>query len=42
MGDDVFNYLEFGIVNYDYMYIKGENKTDSYRSVIFFANPLSC
>ncbi|KRW99232.1 Insulin-like growth factor binding protein, N-terminal [Pseudocohnilembus persalinus] len=37
-----FQSLEFGVINQDFLWIKGDNTNDSYRSVIFFANPLDC
>ncbi|KRX09951.1 hypothetical protein PPERSA_05343 [Pseudocohnilembus persalinus] len=42
MGDRIFKYLEFGVINEDYMWIKCDGFNQSRKNVIFFANPLDC
>ncbi|KRX00100.1 hypothetical protein PPERSA_07207 [Pseudocohnilembus persalinus] len=42
VGDYFFYALEFGVINQNNLWIKGDNYIDDKKSVIFFANPLNC
>ncbi|KRX06538.1 Insulin-like growth factor binding protein, N-terminal [Pseudocohnilembus persalinus] len=42
VGINFFGSLEFGVINQDFVWVKGDNYNDSYKTVIFFANPLDC
>ncbi|KRX09956.1 hypothetical protein PPERSA_05348 [Pseudocohnilembus persalinus] len=42
VGNQFFRYLEFGVINQDFIWIKGEKENDNKKTLIFFANPLDC
>ncbi|KRX09959.1 Insulin-like growth factor binding protein, N-terminal [Pseudocohnilembus persalinus] len=43
VGNEFYIAMQFGVINSDIIWIKGDNKTGGdCRSVIFFANPLKC
>ncbi|KRX06543.1 Molybdenum cofactor biosynthesis, MoeB [Pseudocohnilembus persalinus] len=42
VGNYFFQGLEFGVINQDFLWVKGDNNNDSYKTVIFLANPLDC
>ncbi|KRX09935.1 Insulin-like growth factor binding protein, N-terminal [Pseudocohnilembus persalinus] len=42
VGSDFFKSLEFGIINEDFMWIKGDNQNQNDKTIIFFANPQDC
>ncbi|KRX06544.1 hypothetical protein PPERSA_10402 [Pseudocohnilembus persalinus] len=42
IGGYFFYALEFGVINQDFVWIKGDNDNDSYKTIIFLANPLDC
>ncbi|KRX09955.1 Insulin-like growth factor binding protein, N-terminal [Pseudocohnilembus persalinus] len=42
VGNNFFIALEFGVINQNFLWMKGDTQNDSYKSIIFFANPLDC
>ncbi|KRX09961.1 hypothetical protein PPERSA_05353 [Pseudocohnilembus persalinus] len=42
MGSQFFYALEFGVINQDFVWVKGDNQNDNRKTVIFFTNPLDC
>ncbi|KRX09944.1 Insulin-like growth factor binding protein, N-terminal [Pseudocohnilembus persalinus] len=42
MGIEFFYALEFGVINQDFVWVKGDNQYDNRKSFIFFANPMDC
>ncbi|KRX09952.1 Insulin-like growth factor binding protein, N-terminal [Pseudocohnilembus persalinus] len=42
VGNQFFRALEFGVINPDFIWIKGDNNNENKKTVIFFANPLNC
>ncbi|KRX06540.1 Insulin-like growth factor binding protein, N-terminal [Pseudocohnilembus persalinus] len=42
MGNQLFRALEFGVINANYMWIKGDNVFENNKTIIFFSNPLNC
>ncbi|KRX09958.1 Insulin-like growth factor binding protein, N-terminal [Pseudocohnilembus persalinus] len=42
MGNQFFRALEFGVINPDFIWIKGDNQNQDKKTVVFFANPFNC